>query len=125
MTQKSKIHSDDFGLFVRTGGYVFRPVSTADKHFPNTGPRRALARLLETSVPSGLEELAKRATDGLRSIVQTLDQAAPVPTRHRAGDHVAAKHVGGTQIARVGGEIWVSAETDPQYIAYVKTGGSQ
>lgn len=61
------MHADGDGIYVRTGGYLFRP----------------------------------KAVTGVRF------------SKHHAGDRVAARHVPGTQQARVGSgvmrETWVSA----------------
>lgn len=39
MSSLRPIRSDQFGLYVLIGGYVFRPLDVAEKHFFPTNPR--------------------------------------------------------------------------------------
>lgn len=68
---KSLIREDEYGTYIRVGGYAFRP---------------------------------------------------PTDSRILAGEHVTAKHVGGTQTAKVEDELWQSFSSDPQYKSYVVHG---
>lgn len=90
MSQLRLIRSDDYGLYVLTGGYAFRPVSVARKHFfpQNKAYERATIHL--TGEPSKLA----------------------------AGDKVRARHLAGSTLATVGNETWVSSSVDPRYIEY-------
>lgn len=90
MSSNRLIRSDEFGLYVLTGGYAFRPLDVAEKHFFPSNPRYAGAA---TSVASEA-------------------------SKHAAGDKVPATHRGGSTQASVGGETWVSASNDPRYPHY-------
>lgn len=80
------IRSDEYGPYVLTGGYAFRPQNVARKHFS----------------PYRYPDTESRTR----------------PTRNEPGTKIKATHIGGTGFARVGPETWVSADDDPQYIAY-------
>lgn len=43
----------------------------------------------------------------------------PAESTIKSGDHVPARHRGGTTTAKVGGELWQSFSSDPQYKSYV------
>lgn len=87
MSSQRLIRSDEFGLYVLTGGYAFRPVDVAAKHFFPSNPRYA------------------GAASGLPS----------APSKLSAGDKVPATHRGGSTQTSVGGETWVSSSNDPRY----------
>lgn len=112
------IRNDDYGLYVLTGGYAFRPPAVALEHFPGHGPSRWLSRIREQ--PDGpFKDLAE---EHVQQQVVIVEEAAKRPTAHKPGDHVRATHIGGSQLARVGGETWVSlGDADPQYVAYTST----
>jgi len=90
---KRLIRCDEFGLYVKTGGYVFRPVDVAVREFfPSDSLYKAAAgALTKNASPSSL-----------------------VP-----GSKVNAEHVGGSTTAKVNKELWVSASNDPRYMEYV------
>jgi hypothetical protein len=81
------IREDRFGPYLRTGGYLFRP-----------GVRRRVG-----GVPR-IEELSFsiKNADGVRVTVYA------GTTAHGVGAKVPARHVGGTEYAIVGGEVWMS-----------------
>ncbi len=83
------IRSNEYGPYVLTEGYAFRPQDVAKKHF-------SPYRYPET------EKQGRQTT----------------PTRNEPGAKARATHIGGTGFARVGDEVWVLADDDPQYIAY-------
>jgi hypothetical protein len=87
---KALIRDDEFGLYVLTGGYAFRPPAVAKREFFAKDPRTAIDAILADATPSKLE----------------------------AGQRVNARHRGGTRTAKVGDEEWVSADNDPRYVEY-------
>ena len=90
---KRLIRFDQFGIYVRTGGYGFRPQEIANREF---FPKDSNYKLSASgSIPT--------------------DKIDTNASRIKHGDHVNAVHVGGTTTARVGDEIWVSSCIDPQY----------
>lgn len=90
MSQLRLIRSDDYGIYVLTGGYAFRPVSVARQHF----------------FPQ--DKAYGRASTHLASEASKLV----------AGDKVRARHRAGSTLATVGNETWVSSSVDPRYIEY-------
>jgi hypothetical protein len=90
MSSTRLIRADEFGLYVLTGGYAFRPVDVAERHFFPANPRYA-------GVASGLPS---------------------APSKLAAGDKVLATHRGASTQASVGGETWVSSSNDPRYPHY-------
>lgn len=110
-----RVRSDEHGLYVLTGGYVFRPAAVAAQHFPGTGPRKVLDDLLAIPEKPHYAQFRETSIAELGPIADAVDQAALTPSKHAAGDLVAAHHIPYTQTARVGGELWVSADTDPRY----------
>lgn len=90
MTQIRTIRSDEHGLYVLTGGYAFRPVGVARQHFSRS------------------DLTLRERTKGLPD----------EPSSLRRGQRVKAGHIGGTTLASVDGETWVSSGVDPRYIEY-------
>lgn len=89
---KRLIRSDEFGLYVLTGGYAFRPLAIAKREFfPKDAVYAAAVSGYASTGESKLE----------------------------AGQRVNAHHRGGTTTAKVQDELWVSSSADPRYIEYV------
>lgn len=93
---KRLVREDEFGLYVRTGGYAFRPAAVAKQEF---FPEDIL--------------YATSAADYIS--LDGLDVSQLV-----AGQRVNAAHVAGTTTARVHNERWVSSSIDPRYVECTK-----
>lgn len=116
---KHLIREDEHGLYVLAGGYAFRPAAVIIEKFPELGPQRMLD-LIEASPRTRFgEHLRERAVEELGQQVAEIRLAALLPTALVAGLRVSASHRGGTQLARVSGETWVSSSDDPRYQEYV------
>lgn len=116
---KHLIREDEHGLYVLAGGYAFRPAAVIIEKFPELGPQRMLD-LIEASPRTRFgEHLRERAVEELGPQVAEIRLAALLPTALVAGLRVSASHRGGTQLARVSGETWVSSSDDPRYQEYV------
>ena len=116
---KHLIREDEHGLYVLAGGYAFRPAAVVVEKFPELGPQRMLD-LIEASPRTRFgEHLRERAVEELEQQVAEIRLAALLPTSLVAGLRVSASHRGGTQLARVSGETWVSSSDDPRYQEYV------
>lgn len=117
-----RIRRDAIGPFVKTGGYVFRPAEVAARHFPDHGPEQIidLLRSMPRLHPS-VEEHKSAEIARLEQERVALDEAAKCPTSYAAGDKVHARHIGGSTLARVGVELWVSCPSDPQNPAATQT----
>lgn len=116
---KHLIREDEHGLYVLAGGYAFRPAAVIIEKFPELGPQRMLD-LIEASPRTRFgEHLHERAVEELEQQVAEIRLAALLPTALVAGLRVSASHRGGTQLARVSGETWVSSSDDPRYQEYV------
>lgn len=112
---KKDIRSDEYGPYVLAGGYAFRPAKVAEEHFPDDSLDRTAQRLLDEPSPPGLRRLRQQVAEGLRLERREVLEAARTQTRHEVGSRVRATHLGGTHVAIVGGETWVSRPADPRY----------
>lgn len=99
---KRLIRADQFGEYVQTGGYVFRPLAVAKRSFFPNEPL-----------------YARQAASSLKENFDNETETKLVP-----GDRVRAQHIGGTTTARVGEEHWVSSCIDPQYRQYTGRWGT-
>lgn len=117
MSMLRLVRVDEYGLYVRTGGYTFRPADVHLEYFSGSGPESALAFMEAFNppiFPSAYSKKAEIVVD-LQSVVdEVYAQAAAGDSSVVAGTKVRAVHVGGTQTARVAGELWVSSYEDPQ-----------
>ena len=93
---KRLIRADEFGLYVFTGGYCFRPLAVAKRSFFR------LDTVYREAAKTHLGVAFKETTE----------------SGITAASHVNATHRGGTTTAKVGDEIWVSSSVDPRSIAY-------
>lgn len=109
MSSKRLVRGDSTGVYVRTGGYTFRPGQDLPEAVIEAGTHRDMLALLEKGGPiPGCERLYERAVAAELSVIEKVEAAAVTVTSVKAGDHVNAVHIGGTPLARVNGETWLS-----------------
>lgn len=111
MARLSLVHQDDRGIYVQTGGYIFRPAALIKEHFSQTyGP----LRLQELFEQSPVSESRDAALAHINDELAQIDTAAQTPSLLTAGMRVKARHKSGSALAVVSGELWVSSDQDPR-----------